>query len=144
MLKWLGSWFLRFIGFQKITKVTIAESVLEDLAFMAKEAHPKEMLAFFAATKGVVKGNLHIDEIQLQAYNASSHSAHFWTHLLPTYTNIVGTVHSHPSSSRRASGADRTLFSRLGLVHAIIGSPYRKNDVTFYNPKGEEIDVTIK
>jgi len=143
MWSWLVRWFQRFVGLEKITAVQILPSVLDDLAAMARSAHPKEMLAFLSATKGIRDGVLVIDEIQLQAYYASVDSASVPWHQLPTFSSIVGTVHSHPSSSRRPSTADLRLFAQHGLVHGIMGYPYTSRSVTFYDGRGREIPVSV-
>lgn len=137
----LKEWFLRWIGFQNVKEIRIKRSVLDDLCEMAKNAHPKEMLAFLSATGGNKGGVVVIDEIQLQAYDASTHSASFQFYLLPTFTSIIGTVHSHPSKDRRPSDEDVHLFGQYGLVHGIIGYPYRTDSITFYDKQGEAIDV---
>ncbi|MDD9954086.1 MAG: Mov34/MPN/PAD-1 family protein [Candidatus Woesearchaeota archaeon] len=142
-MKKIGEWFLRFLGLQKVQQITIEQSVIADVCYMARQAYPKEMLAFFSSTQGVRNGVLHIDEIQLQAYTASTMSASVPLHLLPTFTNIRGTVHSHPSPNNRPSGADKQLFSNYGLVHAIIGKPYTKDTIQFYDKSGEKITVRV-
>ena len=143
MLQWLKNWFLRFIGFERVNRITIEESALQDILDMAKSSYPKEVLVFLSATEGNKKGHVHIDEIQIQAYEASQTSAMVWLHLLPTVSNIVGTAHSHPSGSRRPSRADLQFWSKQGFVHMIAGRPYTRNSVSFYNKQGEEIGVGI-
>ena len=133
----------RFLGFQEVTQITISQSVVADLCEMAQSAHPKEMLAFIASTKGVRKGVVHIDELQLQAYDASENSAHAFFGNIPMTTSIIGTVHSHPGGSKRPSEADQHLFNKFGYVHAIIGEPYRLQDIRFYNKNGTPIIVRV-
>ncbi len=135
-------WFKKNFGLH-IQGIIIRKSVLDDLCFMAKEAHPKEMLAFFAATKGIKKGILEIDEIQLQAYNASEDSASVFLSNIPMTTSIVGTVHSHPGGYAHPSFADLHLYSKFGFVHAIIGEPYRIEHIRFYDKQGRAISVKI-
>jgi proteasome lid subunit RPN8/RPN11 len=137
-LKRLLQWFF---GVPRIDRITIARSVLDDLHSMARGAHPNEMLAFFASSKGIRNGHLHIDEIQLQAYYANEDSASVYTSNLPMTTSIVGTVHSHPGGSRRPSEADLHLFSKFGYVHAILGEPYRPENIRFMNKNGETIRI---
>lgn len=129
--------------FTPVREITISRSVLEDVSEMAQGAHPKEMLALLAASKGNRQGRVHIDELQLQAYYASGDSASVVLSNLPMTTNIVGTIHSHPGGSKRPSDADLHLFSKFGYVHAIVGEPYRPGDVWFYNKNGERITVNI-
>lgn len=134
------TWFWKFF-FPEVKEITIAHSALDDLCEMARSAHPKEMLAFFASSKGNRKGHLHIDEIQLQAYAASNDSAHVFLSNLPMTTSIIGSVHSHPGGSMRPSEADLHLFTKLGMVHAIIGEPYRLGNIQFYDRNGEKINI---
>lgn len=132
-----------FFGVRRIDRITIARSVLDDLFGMARGAHPKEMLAFFSSTRGLREGVLHIDEIQLQAYDADSDSAHVMLSQLPMTTSILGTVHSHPGGSTRPSDADRELFSKFGYLHAIIGEPYVLSRTAFYDKNGRRIAVVV-
>jgi proteasome lid subunit RPN8/RPN11 len=129
--------------FPRVHTVTIAQDAVEDLCTIAQTSHPKEMLAFFAATKGVQKGRVHIDEIQLQAYAASDDSASVFLSNLPMTTSIIGTVHSHPGGNTQPSDADLQLFSKFGFIHAIVGEPYQPKNICFYNKYGERIVVNI-
>jgi proteasome lid subunit RPN8/RPN11 len=136
LLDWL-------FGLPRYDRIIIERSALDDLCSMAQNAHPKEMLAFLAATRGVRDGTLRIDEIQLQAYDAGGDSAHVMLSNLPMTTKIIGTVHSHPGGSVRPSAADRHLFSKFGFVHAIIAEPYRPYTVAFYDKNGHPLIVGI-
>ena len=142
-ITWLQKKAFRVFTLPTVTRITIAQSVLDDLSVMAQEAHPKEMLAFFASSRGNKHGHVHIDEIQLQAYNASGDSAHVLLSNLPMTTSIIGTVHSHPGGSKRPSDADLLFFSKFGFVHAILGEPYRTIDIAFYDKSGRRIAVEI-
>jgi proteasome lid subunit RPN8/RPN11 len=142
MVNWFSRWLLDLF-LPPIHHITMADSALEDLCEMASAAHPKEMMAFLASTKGNRKGVLHIDEIQLQAYNASGDSATVMLSNLPMTTSIIGTVHSHPGGSLRPSDADLHLYSKFGYVHAIIGEPYRKTNIKFYGKRGQPILVRV-
>lgn len=143
LFKRFSAWILRMILPEPVRTISIEEEVLEDISFMAKHAHPKEMLAFLSATKGIRKGNVVIDEIQIQSYVASVDSASVALHNLPTFSPIVGTVHSHPGGYVRPSSADLHLFSKFGFVHAIIGEPYEKNNVSFFDKNGRKISVVV-
>lgn len=151
-MRWLRDWWsgrkdrmlLGIFGIRPIRSVSIAAGALDTISSMACSAHPKEMLAFLAASKGNREGHIHIDEIQLQAYEASEDSASVWLHHLPTVTSIVGTVHSHPGGSKRPSDADLHLWSRFGYLHAIIGEPYRPQDIAFYTKEGRRVAVEVQ
>jgi proteasome lid subunit RPN8/RPN11 len=133
----------RLFGVQRIHEICVLGSLLDDVCEMARGSYPKEMLAFLAATKGIRRGRVVIDELQLQAYDASVDSASVPLHLLPTHTNIVGTVHSHPGRSARPSDADAHLFSQFGFVHAIAANPYTRASVSFYDKEGKRIGVRV-
>ncbi len=143
VLTWLKEKTFWFFGFQKINGITIEHSAVQDLCQIARDAHPKEMLAFLSASKGNNKGHIHIDEIQLQAYTAGESSALVNLHMLPTFSNILGTVHSHPGGSRRPSSADRNLWQNYGFVHAIIGEPYTPSHITFFDKEANIINVAM-
>jgi proteasome lid subunit RPN8/RPN11 len=136
--------FLRWIlGIQQIKEITISHSLVEDLCEIARASHPKEMLAFLSSTKGNRRGLLHIDELQLQAYDASNSSANVPLGNLPMTTRIVGTAHSHPGGSKRPSDADLHLFSKFGYVHAIIAEPYTPATIRFMDKEGSTLAVRI-
>ena len=135
-------WFKKKFGLH-IREINIKKSVVDDLCYMAQEAHPKEMLAFLSSTRGIIGGVVHIDEIQLQAYDASEDMANVMLSNIPMTTNIVGTVHSHPGGSTRPSSADVHLFGKFGFVHAIIGEPYVEGKICFYDKQGRAIVVKV-
>jgi len=143
MLTRLKRWLWKAILPSPINDIIIKESVLDDLYEMARNAHPNEMLAFFASSKGNKNGTVIIDEIHLQAYEASDDSAHVWLSNLPMTTSIIGTVHSHPGGSTRPSDADLQFYSKLGFVHAIIAEPYRQDNIVFYDKRGRRIYPAI-
>jgi proteasome lid subunit RPN8/RPN11 len=136
--------WLRNKVFGELREITIAQSVLVDLSAMARSAHPKEMIAFLSSSRGgIIDGRLHLDELQLQAYDASEDAASVQLWNLPTVTGIMGTVHSHPGGDGRPSDADLHLFSKYGLVHGILPEPYRPGMVRFYGKNGRSIRVRI-
>lgn len=139
----MTTWIRKLLGITAVREIFMEESVLLDISSMAQSAHPKEMLAFLSATQGNRNGTVRIDEIQLQAYLASEDSASFQAWNMPTVTNIIGTVHSHPGGGKRPSDADLLLFSKFGYVHAIIGEPYRPQDIRFYDKEGGKLFVRI-
>jgi proteasome lid subunit RPN8/RPN11 len=136
-------WLKKFLGFPDVREVAIVQSVLDDLSQMAIDAHPNEMLAFFAASKKPRDGLLIIDEIHLQAYDASEDSASVFLHNLPMTTGIVGTAHSHPGGSTRPSDEDRHLWDKFGFVHAIIPEPYTAQSIVFFRKDGRRIRPRI-
>lgn len=136
--------WLRNLFAVRLQEIIIEEETLADISAMARSAHPKEMLAFLASSNGIRKGVLIIDELQLQAYNASNDSAHVFLSNIPMTTSIIGTVHSHPGGNKRPSDADLHFFSKFGFVHAIIGEPYRPQDIRFYDKNGNRISIAVR
>jgi proteasome lid subunit RPN8/RPN11 len=130
--------------FPRVRSITIAQSAVEDLCIMAQGSHPKEMLAFFSSSNGVQHGHVHIDELQLQSYAASNDSASVFLSNLPMTTTIIGTVHSHPGGNPHPSDADLHLFSKFGFIHAIVGEPYKPENLRFYNKYGERVFVEVR
>ena len=148
MLRRVARWFRRLllapVGGEPVREITATASVVRDLCAMARSSWPTEMLAYLSSTRGVRDGRLHIDEIQVQAYEASDESAvaHLWR--LPTMTGIVGTIHSHPSHAYRPSDADLSLFAHYGFVHAIIRHPYGGfDDIAWYDKEGRRVPVRV-
>ena len=74
---------------------------------------------------------------------AGESHAIFQLHMLPIDFSIVGTVHSHPSSSSRPSNADLHLFQKHGKVHIIAAKPYAEDSWKAYNYNGEEIEMSV-
>jgi proteasome lid subunit RPN8/RPN11 len=65
------------------------------------------------------------------------------TDLIPFDPLIVGSVHSHPTSSMRPSSADRLVFARLGKIHLILGHPYGISSFSAYDSNGKKILLPI-
>lgn len=65
------------------------------------------------------------------------------TELIPFDPLVVGTVHSHPSPSVRASKQDLAAFARLGKIHLILGHPYEESQVAAYSSTGVRIPLTV-
>ena len=132
------------IGGKPARAVVVEASVVRDLCLMARSSWPKEMLAYLSATKGVRDGVLRIDELQLQAYEASTDSATTHLHQLPTVTGIIGVAHSHPSHAYRPSDADLSLFAHYGVIHCILRHPYRGfEDIAWYDKEGRRVPVRV-
>ena len=142
--RWLQEKLLSVFSQPIVRSLSMDPETLADISEMARGAHPKEMLAFLSSSRGNVHGHIAIDELQLQAYYASGDSASVMTSNLPMTTSIIGTVHSHPGGNKHPSETDRTLFRRFGYVHAIIGEPYRAEDIRFYSKNGEPIRVIVQ
>ena len=122
-----------------IDEIKIKRDTINKIIDLSRETHPKEFLAFF---DGIIGPEVIITDIFYQPYIANNRSA-FARLDIPLTTRTLGSIHSHPGPRNTPSSADRTFFRKSGLVHAIIGYPYREEDVAFYNHHGEQINVTI-
>lgn len=107
----------------------------------SKANYPKEFGGFLRVgtqTKNTIR------EIVLLPGTISGDShAIFQLHMLPIDFSIVGTVHSHPSSSARPSDADLHLFEKYGKIHIIAAKPYTETSWKAYLYTGDEINMTI-
>jgi len=65
-------------------------------------------------------------------------------YMIPIDYSIIGSVHSHPSSSFTPSREDLIFFGKTGRVHLIARYPYRDiNDLAAYNRNGERMLLQI-
>ena len=67
----------------------------------------------------------------------------FKLHMMPVDFQIVGTVHSHPSTSFYPSNADFHLFQKHGRIHIISAYPYNFKTFKSYNSLGNIINLEI-
>lgn len=67
----------------------------------------------------------------------------FQLHMMPVDFNIVGTIHSHPSTSFFPSNADLQLFQKHGRIHIISAYPYDIKSFKSYNNFGNIINLEI-
>lgn len=116
----------------------VSKDLLESLLEAARQYDPEEFLAFFSEKE---KGT--IDEFVAIPFEAGKTHASFFLHDLPFDASIKGCFHSHPSNSNRPSGADLTLFAKVGTIHAIAKRPYQLSDVAFYDARGKVVGVEL-
>ena len=130
--RFLTKFFL--LDIPKFSKVVVNKSVIENMMDFAKANYPKE---FVALLSGEVKNDkLIVEGLVYQPYTGTKSSS--WMRInLPSHSRVVGSVHSHPSSSTRPSNADLQFFSKNGVMHFIIGYPYRPTDIACYDLYGE-------
>jgi proteasome lid subunit RPN8/RPN11 len=67
----------------------------------------------------------------------------FQMHMRPLDFSIVGTVHSHPSSSPFPSRADLQFFQKYGRVHIIAAYPYSFSSWRAYYASGEGMTLEV-
>jgi len=133
--------FKNFI-FPEINEIIMKKELIENIINIAKDSYPKEFLAWMIGNNR--KGVLMIENLEMQTYYANNNSAIFEPTWLPNTSNIIGTVHSHPGYSNRASRADLRVFNKRGLIHAIICMPYTQETIQFYDKYGEKINIKIE
>lgn len=137
----LGDWLFG----PPFDKAWVEEEVIDDICVLAKSATPKEMIAFLTGeikkekTKQGKMRVLVINGLYIKGYYASRNSTSFTLHDLPLL-DVYGTVHNHPSGNNRPSGADKRLFGKHGWFHMIIGAPYTRENIAFYDKYGERLD----
>lgn len=139
----LGSWLARVLGFDRhrVEHVVLTKAALRQIMIFARENHPNE---FSALLEGKIKkGTLTISHVVYQHYEADDRSAII--HLnYPMSTNVIGTVHSHPSKDIRPSAADKRYFNKYGFVNFIIGKPYDLHSIACYDGKGRPLQFYVR
>ena len=118
----------------------MTRSLLVSLRAAAGKIYPMEFIAMLGVSASA--SHTMSEFIILPAEFGYTHSG-LHTELIPTDELIVGTIHSHPSRSMRASEADLAAFSRLGKVHLILGHPFRERDFRAYSASGELLSLEI-
>jgi len=129
-----------FFNPKPLKRIDIKRKVIADVSSFAKDAYPKEFLAFFEGR--ISKQVLEVQDIIFQPYIASTHSA-LPRIDFPLTSQVVGSIQSHPSRSARPSNADKNFFRKVGIVNAIIKYPYNMDDVVYYDSEGDEIHINI-
>lgn len=117
----------------KITKDMIAR-----LLEISRSAYPREIAGLLLAKKGV------INDFVIMPGDYETQHVYVKMHLLPIYTNAVGTFHSHPSPSNKPSRADLDFFGELGRIHLIIASPFILNSIAAYDTSGKPAKLELE
>lgn len=116
----------------------LKRELLDFILEAARSVHPKEFAGILRKRKEVIE-----DVLILPGTSSSDQSALLQLHMLPIDLDVVGTVHSHPSSSSSPSSADLQFFDKFGRVHIIVAHPYTTDSWAAYNHRGERIEVEI-
>ena len=117
---------------------SIDKAVLKMIFAASKETYPREFMGLLRAEKGVIT-----ELILLPGTTSGDSHAIFYRHMLPIDFSIIGTAHSHPSSSPNPSKADKHLFQRYGRVHIISARPYSIKTWKAYDHKGMERELRV-
>jgi proteasome lid subunit RPN8/RPN11 len=119
--------------------VKITRKAFESFLAGSRSFYPKEFLGLWKEEDGVL-----VDIILLPMSEYGMRSATYNPLMLPLSSGAAGSCHSHPGPSNRPSKADIMMFSKTGGVHAIARYPFaKKDDVSFYDSKGKELDFEI-
>jgi len=122
------------MGDWKIKKQTIL-TIME----LSKQAYPNEFSGMLVGNKD----NKLIDDIYIIPATINNHdSSTIRTDLIPMSFSVIGSVHSHPSSSSKASRADISFFQSK-TINIISRYPYSLVDFSVYNHKGETISLEV-
>ena len=134
---------LNFLELEKFyyKKVILTKKVAADICEFAKKSYPLEFISYLKGEK--INENLIIKGLIYQEFKANKNSA-FSKMNLPLLSEVVGTVHSHPSYSNLPSRTDLKLFNKQFGIHLIISYPFLLKNIQAYNPKGKKILLNIK
>ena len=119
-------------------KWKIDRECLDTILESSKSMHPREFAGFLRADGDVIR-----EVLLLPGMIHGDRHAMFNLAMLPIDYSIVGTVHSHPSSSNKPSKEDLQMFFKYGKVHIIVAMPYNEKSWKAYDWNGREIEVEI-
>lgn len=119
---------------------TISRSLIGHLMSAAKHVYPDEFIAMLSVTPSAPYC---ISEFVVVPAEFGRTHSQLHEELIPRDPLIVGTVHSHPSPSARASEQDLIAFSRLGEVHLILSRPYAESSFRSYLRNGKTVTIPI-
>ena len=120
----------------KITRVCLS-LIFES----AKSVYPREFAGLLRVDD--VQKDTIVELVLLPGTISGDTHAIFQMHMRPFDMSLVGTVHSHPSPSARASEADLSLFRKYGSIHIIAAYPYEESTWQGYDGQGNQIDITV-
>lgn len=125
--------------------IGISEAVMETVIESAKSSHPNEFLCFLigepAKNLDFVdenEGQVITDFYIIPGTKTNPISAQVQDINIPVTHKIIGTLHSHPSSSNQPSNEDRNIF-RQYPVNIILAHPYTKDSWMAYSSKGDKL-----
>lgn len=116
----------------------IRKELLKEILIAAKNSHPKEFLCFLGGNKK----NENVEEFVFIPNETNNHSASVYENSTPFDETIVGTVHSHPNSTNRPSGADKKMFQKY-KINLILGYPFEFEQIGAYDEKSVQIPIEL-
>jgi proteasome lid subunit RPN8/RPN11 len=125
-----------------VRRVVLDEEVLGDMLGAATRCYPRE---FAALLEGILEGGtLEVTGYILPQTLLGRDNILMNIGMLPSTTDTIGSIHSHPSSSALPSTADLHFFQKRGLVHFIMAHPYVRTKVRGYDRWGRSIRFSIQ
>jgi proteasome lid subunit RPN8/RPN11 len=119
---------------------SLSRKTLIDLLEIARQTFPNEFISLLSVTE---ENPFVISEIVVVPAEFGRNHSFLRRDLVPFDPFIVGSVHSHPSSSMKPSRADKVAFSRLGKVHLILGYPYLERDFRAFDKNANPVSITV-
>ncbi|MFA5931217.1 MAG: Mov34/MPN/PAD-1 family protein [archaeon] len=116
----------------------IKKSVLINAISASNNFMPDEFMCFLGGNK---KEELIHEIVFLPTHNNET-SASINEYTIPFDDSIVGTLHSHPNGSSSPSTTDKKFFRKYSL-NAILGYPFFIENISFYNEKGENTQISL-
>ena len=121
-------------------KVAVPGELLDSMLSFARMQHPREAILLLRGSVG--RDGIALEEHLLPPFASSGRGfAQFRPQMLPIDFSIVGTLHSHPSGSPRASPMD--LNHLYGRIMVIVAYPYTRDRVAVYDKRGERVLLEI-
>lgn len=119
----------------KFSRIVVHKSVVDNIREFARANHPNE---FVALLQGKVKsGKLVVEGLIYQPFSGSKSSS--WMRInVPSLSGLIGSVHSHPSSSTKPSNTDLQFFNKNGIIHLITAYPYKEGNLACYDLFGNK------
>ncbi len=115
----------------------IARDALSFILEAGRSSLPMEFAGLLQADNDVIT-----EIIILPGTESSRMSAFVRLYMLPNM-QVVGSVHSHPSTNIRPSEADLQFFARTGDYNIIAGYPFEENSWSCYNSAGKIRDLPV-
>lgn len=110
----------------------LKKDLLEAIFEACKEVYPDEFFALLSVKK---EAKLIEEFVSIPSIFGKTHTI-VRGDLMPFDKSIVGSIHSHPSSSTIPSRQDISSFKSFGEIHLIAGYPFNIHTFSSYNAKG--------
>jgi len=117
----------------------IKKNLFESILIAAKSNYPNEFLALL----GGKRNEKLLEELVVIPAVYGKDFSFLQSNLIPVDFSILGSVHSHPSYSFKASSEDLISFPRMGEVHLIIAQPFNDSSFALYDSKGHVLQTKI-